>query len=158
MPKRFTLRLQFQGEDEDLFIEVREGQSDRLAETLKMCSKSGSCGTFATFEALSGDTFALNLDYLQLVRFLWDAAPGPSDLLVSDKPVRIKFYGKPEVIESASEPEDAFAFFHDLSLGEDQFVPLLDEDGELMAVVTAQVVWASAPTLMLQEVMRDWPD
>ena len=153
MAKRFFLRMLIRDEREDLIFEVRQADSDRLAELLSNQYEVGDVHFF-WFEAVDGRSVIVNLVDLQAVRFLWEPSKGPSDLLRNEGAIQIKLRGRGKLLEEFTEaPEELFDLFTNLELGEGPpaFHSLVDVDGEPLVLNAREVVWIAAPQHLLDE-------
>ena len=154
MAKPFFLRFLVVGQP-DLIFEVREPVWDRLRLTMVSMPVEKARPGFFWFDTIDGRSAIINLAFVQAVRLLWEVAAAPPDLLRSDECIRIQFRGGVEVVEEYSEnPEDIFALFLDLEAGMIRCPSFIDQDGEMMFVVSDQVVCITAPSHLLAEGQR----
>jgi hypothetical protein len=152
MAKRFFLRFLLRNQEEDLIVEVREQQSDRLTQILDGLFDSPNCRQFFWFDTVDGRSIVLNLADVQAVRCLWDPAAGPADSTRFDGGIQICLRGRAEVLEEyTEEPDQLFDLFTNLELGDARFPTFDDVDGEPVYLNADEVVWISAPTHLIEE-------
>ena len=82
MTKTYHIRFLLKNQADDLIVEVRKREADRLTERLATGAvmRTG----FFWFETVDGRSIALNLEDVQAVRFLWDMTSLPSDTVRHD--------------------------------------------------------------------------
>lgn len=149
MAKQYILRFTIDGYSEDRIWEVRENDVERLSEKLNSLSDNilkNSC--YFWFDSVNGESIIINLEYVLVVRYLWEVSELPSDLVRSDASTSIFFVGReiPLVLENV-EPISLFSLFHGLQndLAIDSYPTLEDEDGELLQINGKQVLYVVAP-------------
>ena len=103
MAEQHYLRFLIRDQAEDLVCEVRKDESDRLASILADAGTASKETRFFWFRCLDGTSIAINLAYVQAVRFLWDPATLPPDAIRSEEVVRILFRGRQAPLEEYTE-------------------------------------------------------
>jgi hypothetical protein len=157
MAKQYFLRLLIRDQAEDLVLGVRKDESDRLARILADSQTASNETQFVWLRCLDGKSVAINLAYVQAVRFLWEPVELAPDEVRSEDAVRILFRGRQAPLEDYTEdPDQLFELFNHLELGPDAVAwpKFDDEDGEPLQLNPHEVVWISAPSHLLDEGAR----
>lgn len=153
MAKRFYLHFTLRNEPEPLIFEVREAESDRLGRNLAAATDESLVARFFWFESLDGRSVTVNLGDLQVARFLWEPSEAPSDLRRHEGGLEIKLRGQEQLLEAfPDEFEQVLGMFESLEMGYSEFVQFNDEDGELVMARASEIVWATYPIELLNEV------
>ena len=155
MTKTYHIRFLLKNQADDLIVEVRKSEADRLTERLATGAvmRTG----FFWFETVDGRSIALNLEDVQAVRFLWDMTSLPSDTVRYDGQLSIYLRGRATPIEdSTAHIEAVYDLFTNLEYGPETvpYPSIVDEDGELIYFDAREVVMVIAPIHMLQEAGR----
>lgn len=154
MAKTHHIRFLMRSQAKDLIFEVRQKDCERLEHLLLNAHGDVEDKGFFWFDSLDGRSIAINLRYVQGVRFIWDRAALPSDIKYYDGPTRIFLSGRTDAIEDDTENlEELYDFFTNLEYGPGT-VPypcLVDEDGEMIYFDANEVVMVSAPAHLVQK-------
>jgi hypothetical protein len=157
MAKTHHIRFLIRNRADDLIVEVRKQEADRLmarlADGVGEVVRSG----FFWFDTVDGRSVVINLEDVQAVRFLWDMAALPSGTVRYDGHVSVYLRGRAAPIEDNTEHlEDVYDLFTNLEFGPDTvpYPSIVDEDGELIYCDAREVVMVIAPAHMLQEAGR----
>lgn len=148
------IRFLIRNRSDDLIVEVRKQEVDRLQTRLGSGSGEMVRSGFFWFDTVDGRSIALNLEDVQAVRFLWDMASLPSDTIRYDGQLSVYFRGRAAPVEDNTEHvEDVYDLFTNLEHGPDTvpYPNIVDEDGELIYFDAREVVMVIAPSHMLQD-------
>jgi len=157
MAKTHHIRFLIRNQADDLIVEVRKQEADRLAERLDNGVGEVVRSGFFWFDTVDGRSIAINLEDVQAVRFLWDVAALPSDTVRYDGQLSVYLRGRAAPIEDNTEHlEDVHDLFTNLEFGPETvpYPSLIDEDGELIYFDAREVVMVVAPAHMLQDAER----
>lgn len=152
MAKKYSLRFLLRDGD-DLVFGVREAEFNRL-QTVLHNSDFAMRVYFFWFNSIDGRSVIINLSDVQAVRFLWDIAELPPDLIRNDGVIEIKLRGRQKPLhEDTENPEQIYDLFTNLQHGPDvEAYPSFDDvDGEPIQLNAREVVWIIAPTHLLDE-------
>lgn len=156
MAERHTLAFFLRG-CKGKFFRVNEKEWERFEDRL-LNPRGSSPGGFAGFDTLDGKSVLVNLDYVQGVRFLWDADIGVVlNEAANDENdggrIEIQFADQPTIKANTETPEHLVDFFTNLEFGPEvvPYPAFLDEDGEWFYVNPSELVWVSASTEALDE-------
>ena len=155
MVRRFYLRFILNYLTEDLVFEVREKESDRLQSILDNRNNPISNEDFFFwFNTIDGRSVILNLRYLQVVRYLWDASGSIPDVLHYEGPIKVFLRGRKNPLELTTEDYDIlYDFFANLEHGTDR-VPcpyFIDIDGEIIQFNPSEIIFVESPSYILLE-------
>lgn len=155
MVKRFYLRFILNDLTEDVVFEVREKESDRLQSILGGLNKPISNeDNFFWFDSIDGISVILNLRYLQVVRYLWDASESIPDVLHYEGRIKVFLRGRKNPLELTTEDYDIlYDFFANLEHGTDR-VPcpyFIDIDGEIIQFNPSEIIFVESPSYVLLE-------
>jgi hypothetical protein len=157
MAKTHHIRFLIRNQANDLIVEVRKREADRLMERLQDGVGEAVRSGFFWFDTVDGRSIVINLEDVQAVRFLWDMAALPSDTVRYDGQLSIYLRGRAAPISDSTEHlEDVYDLFTNLQHGPDTvpYPSIVDEDGELIYFDAREVVMVVAPAHMLQEAGR----
>lgn len=154
MPKRFFLKILMTDEEDDLLLEVRENESERIRRIVSdtVCSPYDG---FKWITAIDGRSYCLNLAYVQAIRFLWEPSEGHPDATTYEGMTLIRMRNRREPVETFPEPVNLYGLFRDLESPNDDFVMFEDEDGEAIGLMPSEVKWVMAPTEQLAQGRRE---
>lgn len=166
----FTLSFLLNGHD-DLDLKVRQDEFDKLFELLNSCTVPTDGVQFVFVDTAEGRSVAVNLIFVQAVRFLVDSAPhaelaaamglslgeaGDEDEESGDCEVQICLGDRVQVLEEIVDaPVQLADLFQNLTYSSD-VVPFhrLDAEGEPLMLNTQAIVWVSASTFRIEEGWR----
>jgi len=156
--KKYTIWLFFRGQA-DYAYEVSQDDYERLAGWL---NNPDDMGRFFWFSSSNGYNIAINLDYLQAVRFLWDPdyeALGIGHVIddverTEKSGITVSLVNQTDFLHLNSQnPDRVYDFFTELEYGYKTipYPSFIDEDGESIYISSKELVWISAPSSMLEE-------
>lgn len=157
MAQTHHIRFLIRNHADDLIVEVRKQESDRLADRLSNSDGDTARDGFFWFDTVDGRSIAINLGDVQAVRFLWDRAALPSDTIRYKGRLSVYLRGRAEPIEDNTEHlEDIHDLFTNLEFGPETvpYPSIIDEDGESIYFDAREIIMVIAPTEMLQEAAR----
>lgn len=152
MATNHFLRFIMRNSNEDILVQVREAESDRLRASLD--NSNFSMVKFFWFDTVDGKSVIINLSELQAVRYLWNPTGSPSDHIRNEGAIQVFLKGKDSPIELGTEElAQLYDFFGSLENGPDvePYPSFVDEDGELIQFNSTEIVMVTAPTHMLDE-------
>ena len=139
---------------DDLIVEVRKQDADRLVERLGNDVGEVLRTGFFWFGTVDGRSIVINLEDVQGARILWDVTAHPPDTLRHVGQVAIYLRGRASPIEDNTDNlESLYDLFTNLEYGPETvpFPRLIDEDDEPIYLNAREVVMVVAPTHLLQE-------
>jgi hypothetical protein len=138
---------------ENLEYEVPEVDWNRLGDILHQRHSSSIPGFF-WFKTAIGRSVAVNLEELHAARLLWDPLWHGLPAREPEEGVLIRLRGREEALQLFTEDLDVlYDFFVNLEHGPDVvlYPHLIDDGGERVVIRASEVIWASAPTDLLDE-------
>jgi hypothetical protein len=154
MAKNHFVRLLFSEQNLDSIFEVRQQEEARIKAFLDSDNYGLSVDRFLWFETVDGKSIIVNLRFLQAIRYIWESAEAPSDLLHCEGMIEIYFRGREKPLREYTErPDILHDFFTDLEQGKDvvAFPVFEDADGELIQLNPSEIVRIEAPSHLLDE-------
>lgn len=155
--KKYSLRFIFHGHKDQVFV-VTKKEADRLA--LCLLDSHNNSGMFL-LSSRNGLSVAINLNFVQGVRFLWDVDFGAINKAAATSTkekmsvgISICLHGKDELLEVESDDYDqVYDFFINLEypLNIIRYVNFDDEDGEAIFLNKKEIVWLSVPSSMIKK-------
>lgn len=135
-------------------LPVRKGEQDRLRSILDGYSGDTNRLGFVWLDAIDGRSVAINLKYVQAVRYLWEPSSAPPDAVRFEGQVSIYLCGRAEpLVEGVADPVGLYDFFSNLQYGADivAFPHFEDVDGETIQFNASEIMWVVAPKIVLDE-------
>lgn len=154
MAKTHHIRFLIRNQADDLIVQVREPDADRLVERLGPDVGEVTREGFFWFSTVDGRSIVINLEDVQAVRVLWDATTLPPDTLRHSGEIAIYLRGRATPIEDNTDDlVSLYDLFTNLEFGPGTmpYPFLVDEDGEPIYLNAREVVMVIAPTHSLQE-------
>ena len=148
-----SYRIEFHMRDprHDIQFTVREPVWQKIADIF---DKSDECEprSCIVIRTVDGMCVAINLAEVQAVSHLSDAVIAPPDNSVYDDAIQIQLKGRERPFEERTEDDVSLAdLIMALERGPDivPVVRLLDEDGEMLRVKAAEIVYVIAPAVQV---------
>lgn len=169
MTKQYFLVFVVRNYKTNLSFQVSLGTSERLAGILE--DRDWQSPGFFQFETMDGRTVAINLEQVQAIRYLWEPFPVTYADVTTDEEKggtededgdedgdgdTVSIYlrdSETPISTYPPYPEELYDFFAALeSAPQSQRFPAFhDEDGELLQINAREIVWATAPTHLIDE-------
>jgi hypothetical protein len=152
--KRFFLVFYLRGLADQVVFEVNESTSDELMDEIEILCRPDSASRVFAFDAVGGQSAAVNFEFVQSVRFLWEPAFDRDDVKDYDGAIRIWRLGSNDpIVTSSGDSEHLNAFFFNVGMGHEACAcpTFLAEDGELFALNASELLYLIVPTSEVNE-------
>jgi hypothetical protein len=152
--KRFYLVFFLRGLVNQVVFEVAEDVSDVLTNEIdQLCSSDPGTKVYQ-FETVDGQSVAINFEFVQSVRFLWEPIFVQHQDEEYDGTIRIlrRDAGEP-IVSSYDDPVQVYDFYTNVGYGPSvELCPsFLDEDGELFVLNAKELLYLVVPTDAVNE-------
>jgi hypothetical protein len=152
--KRYYLVFFLRGLTNQVVFEVAEGVSDALTNEIdQLCSSDPETKVYQ-FDTVDGQSVAINFEFVQSVRFLWEPIFVQHKDEEYDGAIRIWRRDASEpIVVSYDDPVQVYDFYTNVGYGPSvELCPsFLDEDGELFVLNAKELLYLAVPTDAMNE-------